>query len=422
MQKTCNEFGYCCCEPVCLYNQKVSWFSFNHLARKSLFLDNAVDIAITTLPDRTGFDGSAGVELIEFSSLTEELNASWDNLAADACFDNPFYERWNLTSALTHLATEPVKLLLVWSAQGRLDALIPVVHDKGELPGLSHLSLWLHDYAYLGMPLIRAGELESVLDLCAQWLNRSQYSALVFPQCYRNKVEAVSEKKAGVVIDNFFERASLNVLQYEGEFSHPSKKKAKEYRRQLRRLQEQGYEWRQLEPQDTHSQVANLFLTLEASGWKGREKTALLSDEGDEAYLRQIVERGMSQNRLGLYYLGKLSVQNPESCISGQTVAILLTFRTGKSELLYKTGFDESFAKLSPGVLNVIAYSQLLVQDKAVEFCDSGAMPDHPMINKVWQNRVELCQLTIIKQRFLELQLLRARTLYRKLKNSIKKA
>jgi len=73
-------------------------------------------------------------------------------------------------------------------------------------------------------------------------------------------------------------------------------------------------------------------------------------------------------------------------------------------------------------VLNVIAYSQLLVQDKAVEFCDSGAMPDHPMINKVWQNRVELCQLTIIKQRFLELQLLRARTLYRKLKNSIKKA
>jgi len=256
MQKTCNEFGYCCCEPVCLYNQKVSWFSFNHLARKSLFLDNAVDIAITTLPDRTGFDGSAGVELIEFSSLTEELNASWDNLAADACFDNPFYERWNLTSALTHLATEPVKLLLVWSAQGRLDALIPVVHDKGELPGLSHLSLWLHDYAYLGMPLIRAGELESVLDLCAQWLNRSQYSALVFPQCYRNKVEAVSEKKAGVVIDNFFERASLNVLQYEGEFSHPSKKKAKEYRRQLRRLQEQGYEWRQLEPQDTHSQVA----------------------------------------------------------------------------------------------------------------------------------------------------------------------
>jgi len=385
-------------------------------------LDNAANIAITPVSGHAQCGGTVRVELVDFGASKEGLYTSWDNLATNACFDNPFYERWNLTSALAHLTDEPVKLLLVWNSQEQLDALIPVVPGKGELPGLSHLSMWLHDYAYLGLPLVRAGELESVIDACSHWLDRSEYSALIFPQCYLKNVEAVADSRECVVIDNFFERASLNVLQHEGEFSHPSKKKAKEYRRQMRRLQEQGYEWRQLEAQDTHTQVANLFLTLEASGWKGREKTALLSDESDEAYLRQIVERGMSQNRLGLYYLGKLSVQDSESCTSGQTVAILLTFRTGKSELLYKTGFDESFAKLSPGVLNVIAYSQLLVQDKVVDFCDSGAMPDHPMINKVWQDRIALCQLTIIRQRFLEQQLLRVRTLYRKLKKSANKA
>lgn len=389
---------------------------------ESSSLDKAVNIAITHVSDRAQSGGTAHVELVDFGASTDELNSSWDNLTANASFENPFYERWNLTSALAHLAAQPVKLLLVWHSSKRLDALIPVVHGKGELPGLSHLSMWLHDYAYLGLPLVRAGELESVLDSCSHWLNRSEYSALVFPQCYRKKVEAVADNRECLVIDNYFERASLNVLQYEGAFSHPSKKKAKEYRRQLRRLQEQGYEWRQLEAEDTPAQVADLFLTLEASGWKGREKTALLSDQSHEAYLRQIVERGLSQNRLGLYYLGKLSVQDPESCNSGNTVAILLTFRTGKSELLYKTGFDESFAKLSPGVLNVIAYSQLLVHDKVVEFCDSGAMPDHPMINKVWQDRIKLCQLTIIKQRFLEQQMLRVRTLYRKLKKSENKA
>ena len=65
-------------------------------------------------------------------------------------------------------------------------------------------------------------------------------------------------------------------------------KKLKELRRQRNRLAEHGEV--RFEVARTPDEIAprvEIFLTLEASGWKGQRGTALTQDDGDAAFIRR---------------------------------------------------------------------------------------------------------------------------------------
>src|SRR4029079_9322428 len=61
------------------------------------------------------------------------------------------------------------------------------------------------------------------------------------------------------------------------------------------------------------------FLALEASGWKGREGTALLSDNADVAFMREAVA--------ALAELGCASIHS--LCLDGKPVSMQLVRRAG---------------------------------------------------------------------------------------------
>jgi hypothetical protein len=155
-------------------------------------------------------------------------------------------------------------------------------------------------------------------------------------------------------------------------------KKLKELRRQRHRLAEHGAI--RFEVAGTREEVAaalEIFLRLEASGWKGKRGTALIQDEGDAAFIRQaapaLAETG--QCKIVTLYAGTAPV------------AAGLVLRHQDRAFFFKLGIDEHFAKASPGVQLTIDLTRHLCADPAVATADSTASADHPMINPIWRGR-----------------------------------
>ena len=83
------------------------------------------------------------------------------------------------------------------------------------------------------------------------------------------------------------------------------------------------------------------FLALEASGWKGKEGTAIAQDPSLVAFYRALTE--------GLHRRGALEWHVLE--IEGRPAAMHLAARTGRALVLVKIAYDESQARLGPGNL-----------------------------------------------------------------------
>ena len=155
-------------------------------------------------------------------------------------------------------------------------------------------------------------------------------------------------------------------------------KKQKELRRQRHRLAEHGAV--RFEVARTREDVAaalEIFLKLEASGWKGKRGTALIQDGGDAAFIRRGAPAlaGSGQCEILTLYAGDTPV------------AAAIVLRHQDRAFYFKLGIDERFAKFSPGVQLTLDLTRHLCADPAIASTDSTAGADHPMINPIWRGR-----------------------------------
>jgi CelD/BcsL family acetyltransferase involved in cellulose biosynthesis len=163
-------------------------------------------------------------------------------------------------------------------------------------------------------------------------------------------------------------------------------KKLKELRRQRNRLAEHGEV--RFEVASTPQAVASaveIFLQLEASGWKGQRGTALLQHDGDAGFVRRATAA-----------LAELRQCEIVTLLSGDTpVAAAVVLRHQDRAFYFKLGVDERFAKLSPGVQLTLDLTRHLCADPAIRLVDSTADPDHPMINPIWRGRLAIGDVLI---------------------------
>lgn len=112
------------------------------------------------------------------------------------------------------------------------------------------------------------------------------------------------------------------------------------------------------------------FLRVEASGWKGEQGTAILSNAASETLYRGFARALAEQGWLRLYLL-----ELDQKVIAGQLAAAL-----GGEMFLLKTGFDESRATLSPGfVLAAEVLTQAIAEGlRGVDM--QGRADDYKMI------------------------------------------
>jgi hypothetical protein len=122
----------------------------------------------------------------------------------------------------------------------------------------------------------------------------------------------------------------------------PTRSKVGQKRRNLEKLL--GQRLRIVDRAADHSAVER-FLALEASGWKGRGHTAMLTVPGEADFFRAICADFTAGDRLRL-----LSLE------AGDTVvAMRCDVAAGDGLFSLKTSYDERFARFSPGLLLDVA-------------------------------------------------------------------
>ncbi len=163
-------------------------------------------------------------------------------------------------------------------------------------------------------------------------------------------------------------------------------KKLKELRRQRSRLGEHGaVRFDVARTPEAIAVAIEIFLALEASGWKGKRGTALGQDEGDAGFIRRAT-RGLAET-------GQCEIVTLHA---GDTpVAAAIVLRHQDRAFYFKLGIDERFAKFSPGVQLTLDLTRHLCADAVLATANSTASADHPMINPIWRGRLKIGDVLI---------------------------
>lgn len=126
------------------------------------------------------------------------------------------------------------------------------------------------------------------------------------------------------------------------------------------------------------------FLALEAGGWKGRAGTALARLPADAAHLRAAVAALARADQIGVDLL----------TLDGRPIAAGLLPEAGKATLFWKTAYDETLARHSPGALLDLAVTRrLFAQGRPL--LDSGMMEHTDPATQPWAGRLALARATI---------------------------
>jgi CelD/BcsL family acetyltransferase involved in cellulose biosynthesis len=170
-----------------------------------------------------------------------------------------------------------------------------------------------------------------------------------------------------------------------------SSRNLRELRRRERKLTEIGSPtYRVYETSEDLRRGLDEFMRLEASGWKGRERTALGSNDDSREFFLRIGAEALAQGRFRLVALE----------LSGVTVAMNCYFVAGNGAFGFKMAYDESYAKYSPGLLLLhFAMQHWRTEVQPPEWVDSCAVPDHPLMNQMWSERRTLADRVMSPRR-----------------------
>lgn len=320
----------------------------------------------------------------------------WDALAGRASEPNPFLESWYLVPSLRHLARPREVALLRFELNGQLAGLLPVTRRNSYYRWpIPHLSGWLHPNSFCGTPLVARGAEAAFWRAVLEWADRHAGSALFLHLAalpatgpvHAALARVAAEQRRELAVVHEEERAMLQSGLTPDAYlaASLSGKKRKELRRQSKRLEELGTLTAERQ-QDAAGldRWCNEFLALEAGGWKGAAGSALSCAPATARLFRDALA--------GAARRGKLERRTLR--LDGQPLAMLASFVTPPGAFAYKTAFDERFSRFSPGVM-LQCHNLEILDHPGVEWCDSCANADHPMIDHIWRERRKVHKVSI---------------------------
>jgi len=327
----------------------------------------------------------------------------WRMLAARAIEPNGYYlPDWELAVNAFARGRTGVFVLTVWGKHKPADQ-ATVQHPIGLLPVVSAWDAYripvpalvsADPYGTLGTPPIdREMAAEAIAGLMQQ-ARLAGARALVLRNMSLDgpamRTFAAVLRQQGIVprVLQSYVRACLDATRDANELLRDAlgAKKLKELRRLRNRLAEHGNVTFNVArtPADVAAEL-EVFLALEASGWKARRGTALRQHEGDAAFIRRATTALAENDHCEIVTLR-----------AGETpVAAAIVLRHQDRAFYFKVGIDERFAKLSPGVQLTLDLTRHLCADPDIMVADSTASADHPMIDPIWRNRLAVGDVLI---------------------------
>lgn len=303
------------------------------------------------------------------------LAPAWRNLAGRA-EPNVFAEPAYLLPALTRLVRPGVRLVFVWKGA----ALIAVAALEPPRFPLGLARVWQSEQAALPAVLVDANEAAAALDALRAWVRDAfpWAAGLIVPSVERGS--RLAGAAPGVAVADFA-RAALR-LGAGAAADAESAKRRKEARRLERRLAERGPVELRCGADDD---AIEGFLRLEAQGWKGARGTALASRTERVAFARDMLAAFAAEGRMKIFAL----------FVADSPVAAGVLLRSGRRGFFWKTAYDERFADFSPGAALTRALGRRLTTDAHLDIVDSCAAPNHPMIDRLWADRLSFADLAL---------------------------
>jgi CelD/BcsL family acetyltransferase involved in cellulose biosynthesis len=136
---------------------------------------------------------------------------------------------------------------------------------------------------------------------------------------------------------------------------------------------------------DSINSAFDRFLNLEASGWKGRNGTALKQRPDDKRYVLGVLHAMAGVDRA---FVSELRM-GEKSIASG------LFLRCGKEAFFWKTAYDETFASQSPGVIFDIMLTQWLYGQPWFQRLDTGSDDSTLPATLIWKQRRPMANVII---------------------------
>ena len=347
--------------------------------------------------DRASARGAAaprGDALAQLAAIKLNL---WRDLARRAIEPNGYYlPEWELAVNAFAPGRSAASMLAAWgdASPPGLIGLMPVVSlwraYRIPLPAL----VSAHPYGTLCTPPLDRDVAEDAVARLMQQARRAGARALILRDMSLDgaAMKAFSDalRRDGLrprILQSGL-RACLDATRDGDRLLHDAlgARKLKELRRQRSRLAEHGaIAFDVARTRDEVTAALEVFLRLEASGWKGQRGTALIQRDGDASFIRRAA--------IALAVTGQCEIVTLRA--GDIAVAAAIVLRHQHRAFYFKLGIDERFAKFSPGMQLTLDLTRHLCADPAITSADSTASPDHPMINPIWRGRLAIGEVLI---------------------------
>ncbi|MGX5840177.1 GNAT family N-acetyltransferase [Mesorhizobium sp. ArgA1] len=354
-------------------------------AHLEILANNRPQRKLAVYPASAGFD------------LVEEL----DFLCTRTVEPNVFFNPRFLAPAMPRLEDREVRLAVIRDGdeyRNRLRLLVPFSVERPAVPlGVPVMRTWSSPFGPIGTPLVDHDDPIGVVEDFFGMLSRPHLKlpkVFVLPDIrldgpLASVLATVAETRGLTMVTTG--KADRPVLESEadGEAYLKASLRAHHYR-EFRRLKRRLGDLGKLEhvvargPDEIRYAIES-FLTLEAAGWKGRERTAMAIDRYRAAFAREAVHRLAEHDMCRIHSL----------TLDGRTIACLVVFVEAGVAYTWKTAYDETLATYSPGTLLMIEVTRQHLDDPNIMMTDSCAVPDHPVMSRLWSERKPMGSLVI---------------------------
>jgi CelD/BcsL family acetyltransferase involved in cellulose biosynthesis len=278
-----------------------------------------------------------------------------DFLSNRAMEPNVFFSSRFLAPAMPRLEDRQIRLALMRDDNGtrsRMRLLRPCTVDKpGFAIGPSIIRVWSNSFGPLGTPLVDAEEAGETLDNLFEALTRRELhlpTTLVLPDIRLNGRFAQMAKAVAIgrnlplTVANPYQRPMLD--SSEDALAYLKRTISNSHLREMRR------QWRLLEshgdvvytvarqPRDIHLRMEE-FLALEASGWKGKKRSALVTDRHHAAFAREAVSNLAAVDAVRIHTIE----------LNGRAIASMIVLMMGGEAYTWTTAYIEDYARYAPG-------------------------------------------------------------------------
>jgi len=339
--------------------------------------------------------GSTSVIELDARNLRPQFVQEWAELEHRALEPNIYLSPFFVLPALSELTPDAKPILFaVYLQETKTRKLIGVALFTLSSPRryfpLPHLVAYQSEHSYLSGILIDSISSKQATHALLTHLAKpaTKWKAVRFGDCRMSGeqgqlIQEISAARGTHWHELYaYERAILRPHTVDGVAYEACIQRVggKDMNRRIRRLSDLGQVTsRVLKGAEVTDEVITQFLKLEDREWTRQSKTSLLA-AGHERFMREVCNNLRQNSRIFVY----------ELLLNKQVIASAMNFRSGEAGFAFKIGWDQAYAKMSPGIINEIWFMRdSPTQCSDCLYIDSGAS-EGSFIDKVWPDRVKI--------------------------------